>query len=211
VPVERLGQGVAEVAQQVPAVGDLDRLRRAAADAVGVGAGAVTRDDLHAGVGPQPRPDGLRVAVGQQVDRAVALQVDDERAVAPATAPGPVVDADDARRRGHRQRRRLDQAQQRVAADRHGQPRRQAGAGFAPGAEGDAPLRLGQTGGAPHPRRGHFRQALGEDAARAPGGGAPEAPDPQLELADTALPGQVAEAADIPAVDTARRAPARGT
>jgi len=47
----------------------------------------------------------LRVAVGQHVDWTVALQVDNERAVALATAPGPVADADHPRRRGHRQRR----------------------------------------------------------------------------------------------------------
>jgi hypothetical protein len=52
---------------------------------------------------------------------------------------------------------------------------------------------------------------LGEDAARALGIRAPEASDLKVELADTALPRQVAEMADIPAVDAARPAPAGGT
>ena len=194
----------------MPAVRDLDGLGRAAPDAVGVSAGAVARDDLDAGMALQPRPDGLRVAVGQQVDRAVALQVDDERAVASPAAPSPVIDAHHARCRGHRHRSGLDQAQQRVAADRHGKPRRQPGAGLAPGAERDAALGLGEAGGAPRLRRRHRGQALGEDTARAPGSGAPEAPDLEFEPADTALPRQVAEAAGIPAVDAARPAPANG-
>ena len=48
--LQRLGQ----VLQQVEAVGDLRRPGRAAPGAVGVGAGAVARHDLDAGVLPQP-------------------------------------------------------------------------------------------------------------------------------------------------------------
>jgi len=203
VPVEHPGQGVAEVAQKVPAICNLNGLGRAAANAVGVSTGAVTRDDLDAGMVVQPSPNRLRLTVGQNIDRTVALQIDDERAVMLAPAPSPVIDADDARRRRRRQRRRPDQAQQRVAADRHGQLRRQAGAGLTSCAEGDTALCLGEAGSAPHPRQGHCRQALGKDAARALGSRAPEAPDLQFELADTALPRQVAEAADVSAVDTA--------
>ena len=101
--------------------------------------------------------------------------------------------------------------QQRVAADQHDQPQRQAGASLASCAESDTALRLGEAGGTPHPRQGHPRQALGNDAARTLGSRAPEAPDLQLELADTVLSRQVAEVADVAAVDTARRAPAKGT
>ncbi len=50
--------------------------------------------------------------------------------------------------------------------------------------------------GAAHPRRGCW-QAFSEDAPRALGSRAPEAPDLQVELAGTALPRQVVEAADI--------------
>jgi hypothetical protein len=97
VPVEHPGQGVAEVAQKVPAVRDLDGLGRAAANAVGVSTGAVTRDDVDAGMVAQPSPNRLRLAVGQNIDGTVALQIDDDRAVALSLAPSPVVDADDAR------------------------------------------------------------------------------------------------------------------
>jgi hypothetical protein len=138
----------------------------------------------------------------------VALQVNDQGAVALATAPSPVVDADDPRRRGHRYRLGADQAQQGVGADRHGQPRCQARAGLPADAEGDAALSLGKTGGAPHPWGSHRRQLLGEDPARTLRIGAAEAPNPQINLADAALPGQVTETADIPAMHTAREVPA---
>jgi hypothetical protein len=42
--------GITEVAQQVPTVSNLNRVRRPLADSVGVGAGTVTRDNLNTGV-----------------------------------------------------------------------------------------------------------------------------------------------------------------
>ena len=75
VPVEHLPERVTAVAQQVPAVGDLDRLRRPLADAVGVGTGAVAADDLDAGMALEPGRQRLGLPVGQQVDDAAALEV----------------------------------------------------------------------------------------------------------------------------------------
>jgi hypothetical protein len=47
--------GLDEVVPQVPAVCDLHRVRAAAADALGVGAGPVAAHDLHTGLLAQPR------------------------------------------------------------------------------------------------------------------------------------------------------------
>jgi hypothetical protein len=148
----------------------------------------------------QPSCDRVTLAVGQQVDRPVALQIDDDRAVALPTPPGPVIDADDARRQNWFDLHGPDQAQQRVAADRHGEPVRQAGAGFATGMKSDAALGLGKSDGPPNPRRGHLRQALGEDPARAPGSGAAKATDLKIEMTDPALPGKISEMANISAM-----------
>ena len=89
--------------------------------------------------------------------------------------------------------------------------RRQASASLASCAESDAALCLGEAGGAPYPRQSQLWQALGKDTTRALGSRAPETPDLHVELADAALPRQVAEAAEVSAVDTARRTPAKGT
>ena len=48
VPVEHAAQRLGRIHHQVPAVGDLDRLRRARADALRVSAGAVAADDGNA-------------------------------------------------------------------------------------------------------------------------------------------------------------------
>lgn len=56
---DRLGQ----VGSDVPAIGDLGRVRCAVAGAVGVGTGAVAADDLDAGMDVQPLGQGRRGAV----------------------------------------------------------------------------------------------------------------------------------------------------
>jgi hypothetical protein len=62
-PVQCPGQGVAEIAQEMPAVPDLDGLGCAAPDPVGIAAGTVAGDDLDARMALQPRLNRLRVAV----------------------------------------------------------------------------------------------------------------------------------------------------
>jgi hypothetical protein len=66
------------------------------AGALGVGAGPIAHDDLDRRMVLEPR--GLGRAVGQQVDAAPALEITEDRAVALAFAPGPVIDAEDTRR-----------------------------------------------------------------------------------------------------------------
>ena len=57
--VESVAHGIAQIAQQVEPVGNLDRLRSAGANAVGKGTGPVAGDDLDAGMRLQPGGDGL--------------------------------------------------------------------------------------------------------------------------------------------------------
>ena len=200
VTVESVAHGVAQIAQQVEPVGNLDRLRSAGTNAVGKGTGPVAGDDLDAGMILQPGGDGLGTAVGQQLDRPVGtLEINDNGAVAPAAAPGPVTDTDDARRQRRFDRNGPDQTQQGVAADRHGEPIRQAGARLPSRMQGDAALRLGEADGPPNPRQGHLRQALGEDPARAPGGRAAKATDSEIEPTDPPLPGEIPKMPDVAA------------
>ena len=57
-------KSITEVAQQMPPVRDLDSIWRPLPDAVGVDAGAIARNDLHAWVLLQPRRKALGSAVG---------------------------------------------------------------------------------------------------------------------------------------------------
>jgi hypothetical protein len=85
-------QGVAEIAQKMPAIRNLDRFRSAGPNTIGIAAGPIPGDDLDTGMLFQPRLDRLGLAVTQQVNRSVSIfQIDDDSAVASATTPGPVI------------------------------------------------------------------------------------------------------------------------
>lgn len=101
-PVGQRVDGVAQVAQQMPAIRDLDGIRGALARTVGIGAGPIARDHLYTGVLAQPGGQSLGLAVWQEVNDGVALQVDQRRAVVVAAAPGPVVNAQHTRGWRHR-------------------------------------------------------------------------------------------------------------
>ena len=79
-PVGERLHGIAEIAQQMPAIRNLDGVGCALSGTVGVGAGAIARDEGHARVLPQPHRQGLGLTVGKQIHHAVALQVDQDRA-----------------------------------------------------------------------------------------------------------------------------------
>ena len=125
VAVDHGADRLAEVAQQMPSISDLDRIWRTLPHAVGVGAGPVTGNDLDAGMLTQPGGQGLRLPIGQQVDSCVAFQVDQDGPVAVAAAPGPVIDGDHAWQYAGRHvvvAGFAGEPQQRVSAHGHAQP-----------------------------------------------------------------------------------------
>src|SRR4051794_671175 len=122
------------------AVGDLDRLGRAFADAVGIGAGAVTSDDLDTRVGLEPSLQGFGLPVGQQLEGAWLFQVADDRAVMLTTAERPVIDANHPRCPGRFQVDGPDQAQQGGGAERHGEPTGQPRPLFAAECQTESPV-----------------------------------------------------------------------
>lgn len=67
--------GVAEVAQEMPPVRNMDGIPSALPGAVGVDIGEIADDHLDGGVVAQPRREARRVAVGQQIHHRAAFQV----------------------------------------------------------------------------------------------------------------------------------------
>lgn len=122
VPGHRLLHVLAEIAPQMPPVGDLDRVGRAGGRSVCVGAGTVSADHLHTRVLVQPACEGAGFTVRQQVDRSVGAYVDEHGAV-PVTAPQrEIVHAEHRDLPGLRIRYRADRPQHRAASPRHSQP-----------------------------------------------------------------------------------------
>nr|WP_228567015.1 hypothetical protein [Nocardia sp. SYP-A9097] len=105
----------------MPAIGDLHRVRCSGSGALGVGAGAVTADDLHSRVGSQPGREGVSGPVVQDLDRAAGLHVDQDRSVVVPATQGEVVDTQHPRDRGRWIGQCPDLAQQSHPAHRRGQ------------------------------------------------------------------------------------------
>ena len=118
---------LAEVLPQVEPVGDLHRIRRAKANTLGVGAGAVPADHLDTPMGPQPVRQRLRLPTGQQLHRRAGLAIDQHGAIDLATAKREIVHPKHPRRDGRRLGIRQGQQQP--------QQRRPAGGGVQPPGE----------------------------------------------------------------------------
>src|SRR5687767_5362270 len=90
----------------------LHRLGCAPAHAVGIQVAAIATDRRDGGMLGQPGRDGGGRAVRQQVDDAMRLQIDEDRAIAMAPPPGPLVYTDDLEGWRGRDRNPPDQAEQ---------------------------------------------------------------------------------------------------
>jgi hypothetical protein len=196
--------GCAEVLQQMPPIGHLERVGCALACCIGIGAGTVTCDNFDSTMPLQPSRNCAGFSVGQQVDNLVALEVNQDGSVALAAPPRPVID------RQHAWRRRLgrlcapDQAQHGVGADRHSQQPSQAGAGLAAERQTKAALRAVQARGAARRASRSRCERLGEGLARAGGIAAAEAAHPDQEHGRAPLPRQVVQPALVAGVDAGR-------
>jgi hypothetical protein len=198
-------KGIAEVAQQMPPVRDLDSLWRSLPDAVGVDAGAIARDDLHTWVPLQPRRKALGPAVRQQVEYPVPLQVDEDGPVAVTAPPSPIIDPEHARGRAWPWRgiATARHPQQRVRADGDGQPRRKACPGLSANNEAEVALQIAQPARPTRRRPCRLAEALGKGSTQAGRVQAPEASDANAQRHRTTLPRQVAERAVVSAVHSA--------
>jgi hypothetical protein len=146
------------MAQAMPAVGHGRRLGSPQRGGAGVLGRAVPRAHLDPRPPAPPGRARLGGAVGQEVDDAAPLEVDQDGAVGPALPQRPVVHAPHTRRLGRRRPRHVDEAQPRVGARRQAPVRQELGAGRP--AQDGADLRLGA--GEPARARSTWGEELGE-------------------------------------------------
>jgi hypothetical protein len=126
-----LAQRLTQATEQVPAIGHLHGAGRAATGSIGIKAGAITRDNLDPWVALQPVGHAVRVAVRQQIQNAIALQVADDCSIPLSAPPRPIIDAYNRGGNEIRHRGRPDHSEQCIAAHRHRQSVREARARLA--------------------------------------------------------------------------------
>jgi hypothetical protein len=200
--------GFAEAAEQVEAIRHLRGLGCARTDGARILVRAVPCDHCEVGEGAQPGSDDLGGALGQEIDRSTALQVNDEGAVGAALAQGEVVDPDDRGQWGvlcgwHC----AQQPQEGVPTGGHLQVGGKPRTSRAPGNTADGTQGLGQAWGTPSPQGRQLREALGEGTLGAGRRVTPEAAHPQAYVHRPVGDGKVTELAHIAAMDARRQLP----
>ena len=130
--------------------------------------------------------------IGQQVDDAVTFQIAQDRAVALAFAPGPVVDAENTDFRHWIGNRLTDAAQQRRGADRDCHPTRQARSGITAQCQGDGMVQGAKTIGVASPGLSYYIGTFGEGPLAADGVYTAEAADAHQKNKLTSQTGNVA-------------------
>ncbi len=113
---EHLRQGFREVLEQMKAVRDLGRRGGSLACALRIGLGAVTRDDLHPRMLPEPLRHGVGGALGQERHGVVALLIDQHRARGLAFPQGEIVHTQHGRSGVRRDGETAQQTQQGIPA-----------------------------------------------------------------------------------------------
>ena len=95
---------LAHVAQQVPAIRHLDRVRGRLRSGTRVLGRAVAGDHLDGRVAAEPGAEGRRGAVGQEIDDLAGLQIDENRTVGGSASKRPIIYAQNLGGRTSRQR-----------------------------------------------------------------------------------------------------------
>ncbi len=191
------------IEQQVPAVCDLLGFGGARLGCPCILTGAVTGDDLDSAMPLEPLTHCGCRTVRQHVDHAMGFQVDEDGAVGPPFAQGPIIHSQHPRFLLRRQRRTVHQPQERIGAGRHRQGLEKPGPRFGPGGHAHRTLGRGQASCPPSPSRQKAGHWLGKGAPSAIGIAAVEAANPQLELNGAPCGWQVGGVPNVAAVGEA--------
>ncbi|EWY40690.1 hypothetical protein N825_32710 [Skermanella stibiiresistens SB22] len=194
-------QGIAAVPEEMKAIRYLDCLRSSLAGSVGVSARTIPDKYLDAGMTPQPDCQSRGLAVGQQVDDAVAFQIAQDRAVALAFAPSPVIDVENTDFRHWIGNCLADAARQRRGADRDCHPARQARSGIAAQCQCHGMVQGAKTIGVASPGPGYGIGTFGKGPLAADEVYIAEAADAHQKNKLTSQTENVAEAAPVVAVN----------
>ena len=204
--LDQRADGLSEVGPQVPAGRHLDRAGRTLPNTFRIGTRPIPGDDLHARMLAQPVRQGGGLPVGQQVDDIVALEIHQRGAVVMAPAPGPVIHSQHPRRRRWHgtSASGTGDPQQGVRADRHGEALRQACSSLTAERQASTALQVIKAPGPACRGRRNLAEPFGKGPPRAVRVEAAEPPRLDEQRHRPALPGQIAEAASVVAVNPAR-------
>ena len=102
---------IANIANQVKPIGDLLRLGCASGSAVAIHISTIAANDFNRRIALEPGSDRFSIPIRQQIEGAVGIKIDNDRAVTLAFADGPIINADPFWRDDHRWFKGTNQAE----------------------------------------------------------------------------------------------------
>src|SRR4051812_20193823 len=210
-PIHHTLQGFAEIVEEMPPIRDLESIGCPLPGRLGIGASTIARDDLDAFMMLQPIRNGGGLAVGQQVDDGVALEVDQDGSVVLATLPSPLINPHHPQRRMRWSLSATNQPQQCIGTERHGQAGSKTRARFAAEAQAKLALDTGQPRCTSCRAGGTLTQRIGEGPPCTSGIAAQETAHANQQCCRTPLTRQVLQSALIGRMNAARGLATSGT
>lgn len=122
----RIEECAAGVLHEVPAVGDLDGMRKRPGGGFAISASAIACDHCDLAMLPEPSRSRRRFAVGQKRHRPASFKIADDGPVRMVAPPGPIGNADYVQTVRRQATASTDNPQQGVVAHRNHQPPRKA-------------------------------------------------------------------------------------
>ena len=185
----------------MPTVGNLDRLRACTRYGMTVARAAIASDDADTRMAREPRLDGLRMPVRQEINDATTLQVANYGAITLAPLPCEVIDADDGGTGWLHRCAATDQSEQCVTAhwqcEATGGPR----TGRTAECQADMPLDVRKPTASTSLSGCDIWKPFDEDLALATSVIATEAPKSDRDHYGTTLPWKIGDLAIVSAVD----------
>jgi hypothetical protein len=210
ISVHQAPKHIPQVDQQMKPVDDLHCLGSAFQNASGVLVGAVSGDNLDAGVFSEPFGQGLRRSIRQEIDRPVSLEIYHQGTVDSAFPESEIIDAEHGRCRLILERAPCEQSQQGIRAGRHSALGRHAGSFLAAEHVSYEVEHAGTALGTASIRSNHGRDPFGEDAALTLRVVTEEPADGQAKAHGTPANGQVGHRSLVGAVGARGASPAEG-
>lgn len=209
-PIQQTLEHLAHVLEEVGPIGNRKRVGCAATVALGIRARAVAGNHLDAWMRLQPLLHHLRGAFGNQVNRLMGFQVDQDCPIHLTFAKRNVVDTQVAGRRSQHSRRMTGKAEECISADGHTLAACQTSAWFTANFQPQISLLKQHAGCTSGTGKRQSRHGLTEGFARAEPIVAEEALDVEVEVNGNVGQGKIGQDALVATMHTIGVAPTTG-
>jgi hypothetical protein len=118
-------KGSARVLDEMPTIGDLDRLRGTLGGGFAIAGTSVAGDKIDPRMVPKPCDGGATLAIRKECHDMAPLKIADDGSIATPSSPCPIINPHSAKQRKRASGAAANDPQQRILADRDGEPLRE--------------------------------------------------------------------------------------